>query len=166
MHIFLKVEYMLQLIANYKKLQSNTKEQIIRLDWDEYFMSIALLASQRSPCERLNVGSVIVKNNRLISMGYNGYIPGAPHISRVHDNHEQSIIHSEINALSDCAKRGVSLEGSKIYVTHYPCINCFRSIAACGIKEVIFLEDYNNNPIVEELANDSSILIKKLITIQ
>ena len=133
-----------------------------RLDWGEYFMSIALLASQRSPCKRLNVGSVIVKNNRLISMGYNGYIPGAPHISRVQDNHEQSIIHSEINAITDCAKRGASLEDAKIYVTHYPCINCFRSIAACGIKEIIFLNDYNNNPIVQELANDASIIIKKL----
>ena len=80
-----------------------------RLDWDEYFMSIAVLASQRSPCTRLNVGSVIVKNNRLVSMGYNGFIPGAPHISRVKDNHEQSIIHSEINAITDCAKRGASL---------------------------------------------------------
>ena len=133
-----------------------------RLDWDEYFMSIALLASQRSPCKRLNVGSVIVKNNRLISMGYNGYIPGAPHISRVQDNHEQSIIHSEVNAITDCAKRGASLEDAKIYVTHYPCINCFRSIAACGIKEIIFLNDYHNNSIVQELANDSSIIIKKL----
>jgi len=152
---------MLQTINIYKKDNLKT-----RLDWDEYFMSIALLASCRSPCERLNVGSVIVKSNRLISMGYNGYIPGAPHISRVYENHEQSIIHSEINALTDCAKRGVSLEGSKIYITHYPCINCFRSIAACGIKEVIYLEDYNNNPIVDELANDSSIIIKKLITLQ
>lgn len=133
-----------------------------RLNWDEYFMSIALLASQRSPCTRLNVGSVIVKNNRIISMGYNGYIPGAPHISRVQDNHEQSIIHSEINAISDCAKRGTSLDNSIIYVTHYPCINCFRSIAACGIKEIIYLEDYNNNQIVQELANDSGILIIKL----
>ena len=133
-----------------------------RLDWDEYFMSIAVLASQRSPCKRLNVGSVIVKNNRLISMGYNGYIPGAPHISRVQDNHEQSIIHSEINAITDCAKRGASLEDAKIYVTHYPCINCFRSIAACGIKEIIFLNDYNNNPIVQELANDASIVITPL----
>jgi dCMP deaminase len=95
-------------------------------------------------------------------MGYNGFIPGAPHISRVQDNHEQSIIHSEINAITDCAKRGASLEDAKIYVTHYPCINCFRSIAACGIKEIIFLNDYNNNPIVQELANDSSIVIKKL----
>jgi dCMP deaminase len=148
---------MLQSIANYKKDQLKN-----RLDWDEYFMSIALLASCRSPCQRLNVGSVIVKNNRIISMGYNGYIPGAPHISRVQDNHEQSIIHSEVNALSDCAKRGASLEGAKIYVTHYPCPNCFKSIAACGIKEVIYLEDYNNNPIVSELANDSSITIKKI----
>ncbi len=140
--------------------KNNTNNE--RLEWDEYFMSIALLASQRSPCSRLHVGSVIVQNNRLISMGYNGYIPGAPHISRVQDNHEQSIIHSEINAISDCAKRGVSLNGSKIYITHYPCINCFRSIAACGINEVIYLEDYNNNLIVEELANDSGIKINKL----
>ena len=149
---------MIKAIKKYKE-DKNIKE---RLDWDEYFMSIALLASHRSPCERLNVGSAIVKNNRLISMGYNGYIPGAPHISRVVDNHEQSIIHSEVNAISDCARRGVSLDGSKIYVTHYPCINCFRSIAACGIKDVIYLDDYNNNPIVEELAIDSKINIKKL----
>jgi dCMP deaminase len=133
-----------------------------RVDWDEYFMSISVLASQRSPCKRLNVGSVIVKNNRLISMGYNGYISGAQHISRVQDNHEQSIIHSEVNAIADCAKRGASLEHAKIYITHYPCPNCFRSIAACGIKEIIYLDDYNNNPIVQELANDSSIVIKKL----
>lgn len=133
-----------------------------RLNWDDYFMSIALIASKRSPCQRLNVGSVIVKNNRLISMGYNGYIPGAPHISRVQDNHEQSIIHSEINAISDCAKRGVSLEDSTIYITHYPCINCFKTIAGCGIKKIIFLDNYNNNPLVSILANDSNLIIQKL----
>ena len=134
----------------------------VRLNWDEYFMSIAILASQRSPCERLHVGSVIVKNNRLISMGYNGFISGAPHTSRIKDKHEQSIIHSEVNALADCAKRGASLENAKIYITHYPCINCFRSIAACELKEIIYLEDYNNDPIVEQLALDSGITIRKL----
>lgn len=133
-----------------------------RVEWDEYFMSIALLASCRSPCERLHVGSVIVKNNRIISMGYNGFIPGAPHISRVQDNHEQSIIHSEINAITDCAKRGTSLDNAKIYVTHYPCPHCFRSIAASNIKEIIYLNDYNNSPIVEDLARDSDIKITKL----
>jgi dCMP deaminase len=145
-------------LLKFKKENLNNK----RLDWDEYFMSIAVLASCRSPCERLNVGSVIVKNNRIISMGYNGYIPGAPHISRVLDGHEQSIIHGEINAITDCAKRGVSLEGSKIYITHFPCPNCFRSIAACGIKEVFYLKDYNNSTIVQELAKDSNISIVQL----
>lgn len=139
-----------------------TKNNKRRLEWDEYFMSIALLASCRSPCERLHVGSVIVKNNRIISMGYNGFIPGAPHISRVQDNHEQSIIHSEINAITDCAKRGTSLDNAKIYITHYPCPHCFRSIAASNIKEIIYLNDYNNSPIVEELAHDSGIKITKI----
>lgn len=133
-----------------------------RLNWDDYFMSIALLASQRSPCSRLNVGAVIVKDNRLISMGYNGYVPGAPHISRIRDGHEQSIIHSEINAIADCAKRGVSLCGAKLFITHYPCINCFRSICASNIIEVIYLEEYNNDPIVAELANDAKICIRRL----
>jgi len=133
-----------------------------RLGWDEYFMSIALLASCRSPCDRLHVGSVIVKDNRLISMGYNGYISGAPHISRVQDNHEQSIIHSEINAITDCAKRGASLNEAKIYVTHYPCINCFRSIAASNIKEIVYLNDYKNDPIIALLAGDALIQIRCL----
>jgi dCMP deaminase len=142
------------------ELTTNQKED--RLGWDEYFMSIALLASCRSPCERLHVGSVIVKDDRLISMGYNGYISGAPHISRVQNEHEQSIIHSEINAITDCAKRGASLNDAKIYVTHYPCINCFRSIAASNIKEIVYLNDYKNDPIIALLASDSAIKIRRL----
>ena len=133
-----------------------------RIEWDDYFMSIALLASQRSPCKRLNVGSVIVKDSRLISMGYNGFISGSPHNFRMKDNHEQSIIHSEINAITDCAKRGTSLSGAKIYVTHYPCINCFRAIAASNIKEIVYLNDYNNDAIVAQLALDASIDIRRL----
>lgn len=147
------------MISQIKNFKSQLKN---RLDWDEYFMSIALLASCRSPCDRLHVGCVIVKNNRIISMGYNGYISGAPHISRIVDNHEQSTIHSEINAITDCAKRGVSLNSSKIYITHFPCINCFKSIAACGIKEIIYNDDYNNNDLVFELALESNIKIRKL----
>ena len=140
-----------------------TKANKERLNWDEYFMSIALLASCRSPCSRLQVGSVVVKDNRLISMGYNGFIPGAPHISRIKDDHEQSIIHSEVNALADCANRGTALKDAKIYVTHYPCINCFRSIASCGIKEIIYLNDYRNDDIVSQLALDASIIIRQLV---
>jgi len=142
------------------QLTNNSED---RLGWDEYFMSIALLASCRSPCKRLHVGSVIVKDNRLISMGYNGFICGAPHISRVQDDHEQSIIHSEINAITDCAKRGASLNDAKIYVTHYPCINCFRTIAASNIKEIVYLHDYKNDAIIALLAQDAGILMRQLV---
>lgn len=153
------------MFSQFRQLISvNNTNSTERINWDEYFMSIALLASQRSPCKRLHVGSVVVKDNRLISMGYNGFISGAPHISRLKDGHEQSIIHSEVNALADCAKRGVSLDNAKIYITHYPCINCFRSIAACGIKEIVYLHDYNNDEIVSQLANDSATIIRHLST--
>jgi dCMP deaminase len=145
-------------VINFNEATNNLDRQ----NWDEYFMSIALLASQRSPCQRLHVGSVVVKDNRLISMGYNGYIPGAPHISRLKYDHEQSIIHSEVNAIADCAKRGASLANAKIYVTHYPCVNCFRTIAACGIKEIIYLQDYKNDEIVAQLAADSGIMMWRL----
>lgn len=147
---------MLRNIIDLAKLNSR------RLDWDQYFMSIAYLASMRSPCDRLHVGSVIVRDNRLISMGYNGFISGAPHVSRIRDNHEQAIIHSEVNAIVDCARRGVSLDGAKIYVTHYPCINCFRSIAGSGIREIIYSEDYRNDPLVSDIAGESNIKIYQL----
>ena len=149
------------MLSKIEELTNQNKED--RLEWDEYFMSIALLASCRSPCQRLHVGSVIVKDNRLISMGYNGFIIGAPHISRLQDNHEQSIIHSEINAITDCAKRGTSLDNAKIYVTHYPCINCFRSIVASNIKEIVYLNDYKNDPIIAILAQDAVVKIRQLI---
>lgn len=133
-----------------------------RIGWDEYFLSIAFLISSRSTCTRLKVGSVIVKDNRILSAGYNGFLPGAPHISRVRDNHEMATIHSEINAITDCAKRGVSLNEAKIYITHFPCINCFKGIVASGIKEIFYHLDYRNDPLVIELAEENEIKIIKL----
>ncbi len=145
-----------------KSIRNICKESGERLNWDEYFMSIALLASCRSSCDRLHVGSVIVRDNRIISMGYNGFIAGCSHTSHVKDGHEQATIHSEINAISDCAKRGVSLDNSTIYITHYPCINCFKSIASCGIKIIKYLDDYKNDSLVEILAQEANIKIIKI----
>ena len=147
------------LFSQITNLIKNSEE---RLCWDEYFMSIALLASCRSPCQRLNVGCVIVKDKRIISMGYNGFISGAEHKSFVRDGHEKATVHSEINAITDCAKRGVSLNNSKIYITHYPCLDCFKSIASSGIKNIIYLDDYRNDKLVEELNKDINIPITKL----
>lgn len=150
------------MLSQIKNLVENNTE---RLEWDDYFMSIALIASQRSPCKRLNVGSVIVKDGRLISMGYNGFISGAKHVSRVKDNHEQSIIHSEINAIADCAKRGTSLSNAIIYITHYPCLHCFRAIAASNIKEIVYMNNYNNDDMVAILADDAGIIIRQIANI-
>jgi dCMP deaminase len=114
-------------------------------------MKTAQLASVRSPCERLQVGCVLVKNNRLISMGYNGFLSGTDHVSIVRDNHEQATIHAEINAVTDAAKRGVSIDGAEAYVTHYPCLNCFKALASSGVKKIYYNTDYKNDPVVEKL---------------
>ena len=85
---------------------------MVRPNWDEYFKEISLVTSKRSSCTRLNVGCVLVKDNRIISQGYNGFLPGQPHESIVRDNHEQATVHAEQNSICDCAKRGVSCEGA------------------------------------------------------
>ncbi len=146
-----------------KNLTQLVSENKTRLCWDEYFMSIALIASCRSPCERLHVGSVITKSNRIVSIGYNGFISGASHTSFIRDGHEQSIIHSEINALGNSNRLGgTSLEDASIYVTHYPCINCFKAIASNGIKEIIYLYDYNNDSLIQEISSSSNIIIRQI----
>lgn len=152
---------MIQRIKEIKEtiLHSSNKN---RINWDEYFMSIAIISSLRSPCERLQVGSVIVCDKRVISMGYNGFISGFTHISKVIDGHEQFTVHSEINAISCCAKMGISMNNSSIYITHYPCFQCFKTIISSGIKEIIYLDDYNNNELVAELAKEGSINIRKM----
>ena len=124
-----------------------------RLSWDEYFMSTAFLISSRSPCERLHVGCVLVKDNRIISAGYNGFLPGMPHNSIVINNHEVATVHAEQNAITDCASRGVSAQDATAYITHYPCLNCAKILMASGIKEVRYCCDYNNDNLVEEITN-------------
>ena len=122
-----------------------------RISLDDYFMKAATLASIRSPCERLKVGCVLVKNNRLISMGYNGFLAGTDHRSIIRWVHEQATIHAEINAITDAAKRGVSIDDAVAYITHYPCINCFKALASSGVKKIYYQVDYKNDPILEEL---------------
>ena len=129
-----------------------------RISWNDYFMKAATLASVRSPCDRLKVGCVIVKNNRLISMGYNGFLAGTDHRSIVRWGHEQATIHAEINAITDAAKRGVSIDDSVAYITHYPCINCFKALASSGVKKIYYQVDYKNDPILEDLGYGISLI--------
>ena len=122
-----------------------------RVSWNEYFMSLALLASSRSQCKRLRVGCVLVKNKRVVSTGYNGYIENTPHESVIRDSHEQATVHAEQNAISDAAKRGVSIGGATAYVTHYPCLNCAKLLASSGIEKIIYNQSYRNDLLVEQV---------------
>ena len=136
-----------------------------RPSWDAYFMATALLLGSRSACERLHVGCVLVSSgphkNRIIAAGYNGFLPGSPHHSRVRDGHEQATVHAEQNAVADAARRGVSLEGATAYITHFPCINCAKILAAAGIREVKYHFDYKNDPIVQELLTEAEIAVTR-----
>ena len=133
-----------------------------RLSWDEYFSKIVQVTSERSPCERLKVGCLLVNDNRIISQGYNGFLPGCPHKSIIRDNHEQATLHAEQNALIDCAKRGVSCKDATVYITHYPCIICCRLLLEAEVKEIKYLNDYKNDELVETFTEQCDVQITKI----
>jgi len=133
-----------------------------RLSWDNYFKQIVLVTKDRSPCERLKVGCILVKDNRIISQGYNGFLPGCPHQSIIRDNHEQATVHAEQNALADCAKRGVPCKDSTAFITHYPCIICCRLLLASGINEIKYIDDYKNDDLVSIFCDQCNINITKI----
>ena len=135
-----------------------------RLNWDDYFSQIVKLSAERSPCERLKVGCLLVKNNRIISQGYNGFLPNCPLKSIVRDNHEQATVHAEQNAIADCAKRGVSCNESTAYITHYPCIICTRILLAAGISEIKYLENYKNDELVKLFTDQAKVSVIKIKT--
>tara|TARA_Y100000590_G_C15574596_1_gene959933 strand:+ start:620 stop:1027 length:408 start_codon:yes stop_codon:yes gene_type:complete len=133
-----------------------------RISWDQYFSRIVMTTSERSPCERLQVGCLLVNDNRIVSQGYNGFLPGCPHESIVRDNHEQATLHAEQNALMDCAKRGVSCDGCTAYITHYPCIICTRLLLAGGIKKIKYVNDYKNDDLVKKFTEQCNVCVEKL----
>lgn len=149
---------------NILEVNSNKNNTInkLRPTWDEYFKQITYLVSTRSSCEKLNVGCLFVKDNRIIAQGYNGYIAGCEHKMVIKDNHNIGTIHAEQNAITDCAKRGVSCDKCVAYISHYPCFNCMKLMVSCGICEIKYIDDYKNDPLVCDLANEAKIQIKKL----
>src|SRR5258707_14422793 len=77
-------------------------------------------------------------------------------------SHEQATVHAEQNAIADAARRGSSVDGCTAYVTHYPCINCAKILAASGIAEVKYHEDYTNDPLVAPLLSAAGVKVIKL----
>lgn len=134
-----------------------------RIDWDTYFMAEAIISSSRSPCHRLHVGCVLVRDKRVISMGYNGFLPGEEHKSVVRrdcdgKDHEQATVHAEQNAICHAAKNGITLDGAIAYINYYPCLNCAKLLASSGIKRIYYYDDYNNDPLVRAICTHLEII--------
>ena len=117
------------------------------LNWDEYFMGIALLSSYRSKDPNTQVGACIVNDkNRIMSVGYNGFPSGCDdddfpwdRTGDAYDTKYPYVCHAELNAILN--NRGANLEGAKIYVALFPCNECAKAIIQSGIKEVVYLSD-------------------------
>ena len=139
-----------------------------RISWDEYFMSMAELASKRSTCLRRQVGAVIVKDNQVLATGYNGAPSGLKHCTEIGgcerarlnipsgQRHELCrALHAEQNAIIQAAKVGVSTEGATIYITLQPCVICAKMLVNAGIKRIVFRGEYPDElsrAILEEAA--------------
>ncbi|MCO6530930.1 MULTISPECIES: deoxycytidylate deaminase [Lactobacillus] len=132
-----------------------------RIPWKQYFMMQALVIAQRSTCDRALVGSVLVKDNRIIGTGYNGSVTGEPHCDDVGhqlvDGHCVRTIHSEMNSLIQCARNGVSTDNTEIYVTHFPCYNCAKALVQAGIKRINYYFDYHDSPLAIALFKDCGV---------
>ena len=133
-----------------------------RPTWTEYFKEIVQVTAKRSPCHRLQVGCILVKENRIVSQGYNGYLPGTAHESIVRDGHEQATVHAEQNAVADCAKRGVSCASCTAYITHSPCIICTRLLLAAGIEKIYFIHEYRADDLVHHFCNSLKVPLQQI----
>lgn len=125
------------------------------ISWDEYFMGVAYLASMRSKDPNTQVGACIVSHeNKILSMGYNGFPNGCSDDEFPWGKTEQEIdskylysTHSELNAILNY--RGGNLEGAKMYVTLFPCNECAKAIIQAGIKELVYdCDKYADTPSV------------------
>lgn len=140
-----------------------------RLSWQDYFMQVVDAISQRSTCDRGKPGCAFVKNNQILTTGYAGSPPGFPHCSEVGHELEirfpiksekdligitspqaQSIhcirtLHAEQNAIIQAARRGISLEGSTLYVTMTPCRTCAMLLISVGVVKIIAKKLYQKS---------------------
>ena len=131
---------------------------IPRPSWDQYFMNIADVVSTRSPYRKTLVGCIIVSpDNKIISTGYNGYFAGAPHVAVIQDGHEKSTVHAEANAVCYAKSDG---KYCTAYITHYPCLDCFKLLVSFGITRIVYKNDKDNNPLIKELAESYVEIIK------
>ncbi len=142
----------------------------MRPSWDDYFMEILDIVKTRSTCIRRQVGALIVKDNRILTTGYNGAPTGMAHCGEagcmreklgIPSGERQELcrgLHAEQNAIIQAGLYGVSIRGSTLYCTHKPCITCTKMIINAGIIRVVYKEDYPDE-FSDELFKQSGIKV-------
>ncbi len=120
-------------------MANNNKQQLL----DQRYLKMADVWSQNSYCKRRQVGALLVKDQMIISDGYNGTPSGFENICEdENDKTKPYVLHAEANAITKVAKSGNSSNGATLYVTSSPCLECSKLIIQAGIKRVVFTESY------------------------
>lgn len=123
----------------------------MRKDWDSYFIGIAFEVASRATCPRGSVGAVFVKDRDVLATGYNGSVSGTEHCTElspeehVVNGHCDIVLHAEINAIIRAARKGVALEGSVLYCTHFPCWPCMKAVLNLGVTRIVYAVMYRPN---------------------
>jgi len=122
----------------------------------DVFMEIAEAVSARATCPRRKVGAVLVRDNHVISTGYNGSVPGGLHCTDagclIVNDHCRRTIHAELNVILQCAKLGIACAGADLFVTTAPCGDCLKLLATAGVNGIFYLDgDYKPEYTIEDL---------------
>lgn len=140
---------------------------------DEYYMSLALRVAELSHGRRARVGCCLVTDNDLTVLGTNGLPKQLGNELEYEENHKfcnfgdgtlktkNEVIHAELNTILKCAKEGVSVKGATIYTTLSCCSQCASMLASCGIKRVVYLQEYRDTKGIEIL-KECGIIVEKL----
>ena len=143
-----------------------------RMDQHQYFMSLAILAANRSTCVRRKVGCVAVRDKHVLATGYNGTISGMTHCTketcyRTVNNIPSGemldrcfAVHAEQNILCQAAIHGTVLTGSTVYITTAPCVTCLKLLTQIGIKDIyVYDENYLQTDIAKKICEEKGITI-------
>lgn len=163
-----------KLQQNIDDLLSKITKEFKRPSWDEYFMNIAKVVASRSNCIKRKVASIIVKDKRIISTGYNGTPRGTKNCNEGgcprcmgmtdsgKDLGECLCSHGEENAITQAAYHGISVKDSTLYTTFSPCLICTKMIINSGIKEIVYNEEYSMSGVSLKLLEEAKVNVRKL----
>lgn len=130
---------------------------------DNRYLEMAQIWSQNSYCERKKVGALLVKDKMIISDGYNGTPSGFENVCEdENDVTKPYVLHAEANAITKVAKSNNSSEGSTLYITTSPCLECAKLIIQAGIRRVVFSEKYRNTDGID-LLNRAGIKVEHFL---